>query len=82
MTGLLKTILLSIIRCYRFTISCFLGHCCRFEPSCSSYALDAIQTHGSVKGLMLSIRRILRCHPWSSGGLDPVPKALNKRNNV
>lgn len=65
--------LLSVIRVYRFAISCLLGHCCRFEPSCSAYALEAVKAHGSVRGSRLALWRVLRCHPWHPGGIDPVP---------
>lgn len=65
--------LIAIINLYRYAISGLLGHCCRFEPTCSAYAMEAIQSHGTMKGCWLALRRILRCHPWHSGGLDPVP---------
>ncbi|MGI9286823.1 MAG: membrane protein insertion efficiency factor YidD [Pseudomonadales bacterium] len=58
---------------YRLAISPLLGQHCRFHPSCSCYARDALQTHGLTTGLWLAIRRVLRCHPWHAGGLDPVP---------
>lgn len=61
------------VRFYRLVISPVLGPHCRFAPSCSSYAIEAIETHGVARGSVLSIRRILRCHPWSPGGYDPVP---------
>ncbi|WP_455212064.1 membrane protein insertion efficiency factor YidD, partial [Kaarinaea lacus] len=60
-------------RCYRYCISPYLGSHCRFHPSCSSYALTAVERHGFVKGAALTLRRISRCHPWSPGGYDPVP---------
>ncbi len=65
--------LISLIRCYRFAISLLLGHCCRFEPSCSAYAIEAIKSRGCLKGCYLAVRRVLRCHPWHPGGCDPVP---------
>ena len=61
------------IRAYQLVISPLLGPRCRFYPSCSAYAVEAITTRGSVVGLWLTARRLLRCHPWNPGGLDPVP---------
>ena len=61
------------VRVYRMVISPVLTPRCRFEPSCSEYALGALETHGLLKGLALSIRRVGRCHPFSAGGVDPVP---------
>lgn len=69
----IKTGLISVINLYRYAISPLLGHCCRFEPSCSSYSVEAIQQHGCIKGCYLALRRLLRCHPWHDGGIDPVP---------
>ena len=69
----IKDCLIAIIRGYRFAISTLLGQCCRFQPSCSAYAMQAIETHGSLKGCGLALRRVLRCHPWHLGGIDPVP---------
>lgn len=69
----IQACLIGIIRVYRFAISLLLGHCCRFEPSCSTYAMEAIKMHGCLKGCYLSLRRLLRCHPWHPGGIDPVP---------
>lgn len=65
--------LILLVRLYQIAISPFLGNNCRFYPSCSSYMIEAIQVHGVFKGLYLGTRRILRCHPYSDGGLDPVP---------
>lgn len=63
-----------LIRFYQLAISPFLGKNCRFQPTCSHYALEALKMHGIVKGFLLGIKRILRCHPWGGKGYDPVPK--------
>jgi hypothetical protein len=65
-------VLVAIINGYRYLISGFLGNCCRFEPSCSMYAMAVIRAHGCWRGGFLAIWRLLRCHPWSVGGVDPV----------
>ncbi len=70
----MKTLLLYLVRAYRYFVSPHLGQHCRYTPSCSQYALDAVQNHGAVKGGWLSVKRVLRCHPWHRGGYDPVPK--------
>lgn len=61
------------IRGYQLFISPMLGPRCRFHPSCSQYAIEAVQTHGALKGLWLAVKRVLRCHPLNPGGYDPVP---------
>jgi putative membrane protein insertion efficiency factor len=61
------------IRLYRWVLSPFLGHHCRYLPTCSAYALDAIEAHGAVHGLWYAGRRICRCHPWGGSGYDPIP---------
>lgn len=66
-------IALKFIDAYRLLISPFLGNCCRFYPSCSIYAKEAIKTYGVFKGGYLTCRRLLCCHPWHAGGFDPVP---------
>jgi len=71
--SLLAGTVLGLILCYRKLISPWLPDCCRFEPSCSAYGLQAVQTHGAVKGSLLTVWRILRCNPFSKGGYDPVP---------
>lgn len=62
------------IHAYRLLFSPWVGHNCRFQPTCSAYGLEALQKHGGVKGGLLILRRLSRCHPWGSDGYDPVPK--------
>lgn len=69
----MKAILIALLKAYRYAISPLLGNNCRFVPSCSEYAVEAIERHGSGRGSWLAMRRILRCHPWCDGGYDPVP---------
>ena len=69
----LKWALILPIRAYQLTISPLLGPTCRFHPSCSRYAVEAIHTHGAIKGVGLASWRLVRCNPWNDGGLDPVP---------
>lgn len=73
MTKFLKKFCFCIIRFYQVCISPLFPPCCRFYPTCSNYALQAIEKYGPFKGVYLSIKRILRCHPFSKGGYDPVP---------
>lgn len=61
------------IRSYQLLLGPFMGGACRFEPSCSTYAMEAIETHGALRGVMLAVRRIGRCHPLAAPGFDPVP---------
>lgn len=70
-----QRLLLGAVRGYRLLLSPWLGSGCRFEPTCSLYALDALERHGAVLGSGLTLHRIGRCHPWCEGGLDPVPDA-------
>lgn len=69
----MKALLLGLIRGYQLTLSPFVGDQCRFYPTCSEYAREAIERHGSIRGSWLAVRRIVRCGPWHPGGVDPVP---------
>ncbi len=71
-----------VLRAYRAVISPLYGDVCRYYPSCSAYALQAIQEHGVIVGGVLGVRRILRCHPWAAGGVDDVPLKRNRRYRV
>lgn len=71
----MQALLSSIIRAYRYFLSPLLGNHCRFHPTCSSYALEALELHGALRGSWLTLTRLLRCHPLHDGGLDPVPPA-------
>lgn len=72
--------LIGFLRLYRLLISPLYGQVCRFYPTCSAYALEAVRHHGALAGSYLSARRLARCHPWSSGGYDPVPERMRWRN--
>jgi putative membrane protein insertion efficiency factor len=69
----LAWLLRACVQAYRWTISPLLGPSCRYHPTCSAYALGALDEHGALRGSWLAARRILRCHPWHEGGYDPVP---------
>ena len=66
--------LIKLIKAYKFLISPLLGPSCRYLPTCSEYCIDALKTYGLIKGMFLSFKRVLSCHPWGSGGFDPVKK--------
>ncbi len=66
-----------LLLCYKAVISPFMGNHCRFYPSCSTYAIEAIETHGVFKGSYLALRRLSKCHPWHEGGVDPVPSCTH-----
>lgn len=72
-----RNILIIILKLYRRVVSPIYGQVCRFFPSCSAYALEAVTVHGAIKGSWFAVRRVVRCHPWSAGGLDPVPSPAN-----
>jgi len=65
--------LIQVLRLYRLAISPWLGANCRFDPTCSTYAIEALQAHGIFRGSRLAVKRIARCHPWGGSGYDPVP---------
>ncbi len=75
----MKKLLLSIIRFYRRHISPHLPAMCRYYPTCSCYAIEAIETHGAFRGFLLALWRVLRCNPLSKGGYDPVPPKRGKK---
>jgi putative membrane protein insertion efficiency factor len=76
----MQAILISLIQLYRFLISPWVGQHCRFHPTCSCYALTAIERFGAVRGSFLTVQRLLKCHPWHAGGFDPVPEKLGKKH--
>lgn len=75
----MQTLLIAFLRCYKLAVSPYLGDRCRFYPSCSDYAREAIQYHGAARGTYLAARRLCRCHPFSAGGVDPVPSVCPDR---
>ena len=69
----MKRLLIALLRTYQYAISPFLGRRCRYYPSCSEYAVEAVEKHGAIKGGWLGVKRVCRCHPGHPGGYDPVP---------
>ncbi len=74
----MRWLLVGVIKAYQFLISPLLGDRCRFYPSCSRYAVEALERFGFFYGCYLAIRRVLKCHPWHPGGIDPVPDKTGK----
>lgn len=74
----MKSLLLLLLRGYKLGISPFLGQNCRFYPSCSDYAAEAVREYGALKGGALAAKRLCKCHPWHPGGVDPVPKKFRE----
>ncbi|MAY82669.1 MAG: membrane protein insertion efficiency factor YidD [Flavobacteriales bacterium] len=74
MSKIISRFLVLLIRIYQLTLSPFLGANCRYQPTCSQYAVEALKIHGPLKGGWLGLKRILSCHPWGGHGYDPVPK--------
>lgn len=77
----MKYIFLGLIRIYQLVVSPSKTPCCRFTPTCSAYAKDAFLLHGSRKGAILTVKRLVKCHPWGGSGYDPVPPVQKKRKN-
>ncbi|MDR1968260.1 MAG: membrane protein insertion efficiency factor YidD [Burkholderiaceae bacterium] len=70
---MIRDLLIALLKGYRLLLSPWLGSACRFEPTCSRYAIEALERHGAAAGSYLTLRRLARCHPWCAGGCDPVP---------
>ncbi|MFV0679407.1 membrane protein insertion efficiency factor YidD [Ottowia sp.] len=70
---MIRSALIGLLKAYRLLLSPWLGSACRFEPTCSRYAIEALEQHGAAAGSYLTLRRLARCHPWCEGGCDPVP---------
>lgn len=77
---MMQGLLIALVRAYRLLLSPCLGSGCRFTPSCSAYALEALESHGALRGSYLAGRRLLRCHPACHGGSDPVPALFSQRS--
>ena len=74
--NIITHILIKLIKLYKLLISPLTGHSCRYLPTCSDYCIEALKTYGLLKGLLLSLKRILSCNPWGGGGFDPVKKEI------
>ncbi|MCS0584924.1 membrane protein insertion efficiency factor YidD [Massilia pinisoli] len=77
----MNRLLVWLLRGYQLLVSPMLGQNCRFYPSCSSYAIEAVQVHGAARGSWLTLRRVCRCHPWNEGGVDPVPPRVDPHSS-
>lgn len=75
---IIQRLLMGVVRGYRLLLSPWLGSSCRFEPTCSAYALQALEQHGAAMGSYLTVRRLVRCGPWCQGGHDPVPPQASR----
>jgi hypothetical protein len=73
-----RQLLMGLVKGYRLLLSPWLGTSCRFEPTCSAYALQALERHGALAGSYLTLKRLGRCHPWCDGGCDPVPEQVQR----
>ena len=72
-------LLIKLIKTYKYIISPLIGPSCRYLPTCSEYSIEALKTYGFIKGLSLSLKRIMSCHPWGNGGFDPVKKEIKAK---
>ena len=77
--NILTSIIIKFIKIYKFLISPLLGNSCRYLPTCSEYSIEALKTYGFIKGLSLSLKRIMSCHPWGNSGFDPVKKQIKEK---
>jgi putative membrane protein insertion efficiency factor len=75
----MRPLVIWLIKAYQIVLSPFMGQHCRFYPTCSAYAIEAVEKHGTLRGLWLSLRRLSHCHPWHEGGVDPVPEPSKKQ---
>ncbi len=75
----MSTLLVILVRIYQWTLRPFIGAHCRFEPSCSEFAIEALHSHGALRGAFMASGRVLRCNPWNPGGYDPVPERHGPR---
>ena len=78
----MSRLLIWVMRMYQLILSPMLGQNCRFYPSCSSYAIEALRVHGAARGSLLSLRRVCKCHPWNDGGVDLVPPARGAHDST
>ena len=76
----MRFLLISVLRLYKYFISPLLGSNCRFYPSCSSYSIEALERHGALIGCYITLKRLLKCHPFHQGGIDPVPEKIGNKN--
>ena len=72
-------LLIKFIKIYKYLVSPMIGPSCRYLPTCSDYSIEALKTYGFVKGLLLSLKRIISCHPWGNSGFDPVKKEIKTK---
>ena len=77
--NIFTSMLIKFIKIYKYMISPLIGPSCRYLPTCSEYSIEALKTYGFLKGLMLSFKRIMSCHPWGNGGFDPVKKEMKMK---
>jgi putative membrane protein insertion efficiency factor len=78
----MSRLLVALLRAYQLAISPLMGQSCRFYPTCSNYAIEALRTHGAARGSWLAARRVCRCHPWHAGGVDEVPPRSCKNSST
>ena len=77
--NILTHLLIKFIKIYKYLVSPIIGPSCRYLPTCSDYSIEALKTYGFVKGLLLSLKRIMSCHPWGNSGFDPVKKEIKAK---